>query len=251
VLLFLVNGDLSVVSLFLGELVQYQSYIAQSLVYVAILGFAGVAMKTEALSWKSIGISRGNLVKALPVLLTLFMGTVAVAVYSGDWNRTSALSGTASTSVLLLIFIGFGSFVEEYVFRGYVQNGTARAFGVTAGIVVSASVFSLSHIPTDVNGLDLNSGPANLIMLLSVSAIGRFFFGVLAFSTIYYLTGNFFITYFTHVFYDLSYFLLPAGGSLAYRAVCVVVPYVTILALQGRRGFLPAKEPLLVGLPKR
>lgn len=189
-------------------------------------------MKTEGMSLRSIGASRWNLTMALPVFATLAAGTAAVAAYSGEWSRAVTRFGSGASLLFLLTAVVFGSFVEEYIFRGYVQNGTTRRFGVTAGIVVSASVFALAHVPTDLGRMDLGSGFLSLVPFLTYSAIGRFFFGVMAFSTIYYMTGNFFISFFTHAFYHVSvFYLMPGANSFVYRSLYIVIPYVTVLEL--------------------
>ena len=244
-LLFLFNGDLSALSLLYSGVTQYQSYISQSTAYVVILGFGVIAMKSENLSWRDIGTSRQNFIAALPVLAALTAGTVVVAELNG--NLTSALTQSGPDPIALLVAICFASFVEEYVFRGYVQNGTTRRFGVTMGVFVSALVFSLAHVPTDLSGLNLNAGLPATFQFVAYSAFGRFFFGVIAFSTLYYLTGNFFLSLFTHMFYDVSvFFLAPPDGALVYRSLFIVIPYLTALALYGRYGFPPLKVKSVV-----
>ncbi len=239
-LMFLFNGDLTGLALLFSGLSQYQGYISQSLVYLAVLGFGAVAMRTEGFSWRTIGMSKGNLLLALPILLILVVGTMVIAVFSGDWGQAVAQLGSGPSPAVVLAALVFASFVEEYVFRGYVQNGTTRRFGVTAGIVVSAGVFSLAPLPTDFAGLNAGAGLTYIIEFLSFSAVGRFFFGVLAFSTVYYLTRNFFITFFTHALYDISvFYLAPPDGSIVYRSLFIVVPYVAYFFLL-RRGGVPS-----------
>ena len=259
-LMFLFNGDLGGLALIFSGLSQYQGYISQVLVYLAVLGFGAVAMKTEALSWHAIGISKRTLAISLPVLAALLLGVVGIAFASGDWASAASQLGSGPSPVVPIGAVVFASFVEEYVFRGYVQNGTARKFGETAGIVVSAAVFSLAHVPTDFAGLDTSSGLSYVIGFLSFSAFGRFFFGVLAFSLVYYLTRNFFITFFTHALYDVSVvFLAPPGGSLVYRSLFIIVPYAIFLVLIRTgiaspvvRGTRPSKgKPLQPEAPKR
>ncbi len=251
-LLFLFNGDLSALTVIYAGIAQYQGYISQSLAYVAILGFGIIAMKSEGISWKDIGTSRGDLMAALPVLAALGVATVAVAALNGDLAAALQQSGSGSYPAVFLGAICFASFVEEYVFRGYVQNGTAKRFGVTMGILVSAVVFSLAHVPTDLNGLDLSAGLLAVFQYLAYSAVGRFFFGVLAFSTLYYLTGNFFLSFFTHVFYDISvFFLAPPDGSFIYRSLYLVIPYVAAFTLFGRYGLPPLRGKGALGTPDK
>ena len=244
-LLFLFNGDIATASTLFPALTPYQSYIEQSLVYLAILGFGATAMKSEGLTFASIGASKKDLVTALPILAALAAATFGVSVANGDLTSATGRLELGMSPLVLLGAICFGSFVEEYIFRGYVQNGTTRRFGVKAGIIVSAAVFALAHVPTDLSGLSFSSGVSYVVLFLVFAAVGRFFFGVIAFSTLYYLTGNFFLTFFIHAFYNISvFFLAPPDGSLVYRSILILVPYVAAFALAGRYGFPPLKTGL-------
>lgn len=237
-LLFLFNGDIATASTLFPALTPYQSYIEQILVYLVILGFGATAMKSEGFSFAGIGASKKHLATALPVLGALAVVTFGVSAANGDFTLAMGRLESGMSPLVLLGAICFGSFVEEYIFRGYVQNGTTRRFGVKAGIIVSAAVFALAHVPTDLSGLSPSSGASVVVPFLAFSAIGRFFFGVVAFSTLYYLTGNFFLTFFIHAFYNISvFFLAPPDGSLVYRSVLIGVPYIAVLALSGRYGF--------------
>ena len=243
-LLFLFNGDLDALSLLSSGLTQYKSYVAQSLAYLVILGFGAIAMKSEGLTFASIGASKRNLAASFPILVALAAGTIGISLANGNISSALARLQSGQSPLVLLGSICFASFVEEYIFRGYVQNGTTKHFGVLAGILVSASVFSLAHVPTDLSGLSLASGVSGVLPFLTYSAVGRFFFGVVAFSTLYYLTGNFFLTLFTHAFYDISvFFLAPPDGSLEYRTIFIVIPYLLVFTFSGRFGF----PPMLVG----
>ncbi len=244
ILLFLFNGDLTVINMMVGWLSQYQGDIAQSLTYVAILGFGIVAAKSEGYSLRKIGISKRQFGESLPAFMALALGTAAVAIYSGDWTLlTEQLS--VGTLAVLIATVGFAAFVEEFIFRGYVQNGTTRRFGVAAGIAVSGLVFALAHIPVDLGSLDLGSGLLPVAASLAYSAFGRLFFGVVGFALVYYLTNNLFITFLTHSFYDFSVlYLAPPDGSIGYRLLFLGATYAAIIVMYGRKGFPSAIKTL-------
>ena len=150
----------------------------------------------------------------------------------GGWSQTFKNLQPGLPLVAVAVSIALVAFSEEYVFRGLVQIGTTRRFGVTAGILVSAAVFALVHVPTDLPGINPSAGPASAVLILGVTAIGRFAFGALAFSYMYQFTGNLFITLFTHAFYDFSFtYLVVVGGNLSMVLLYLVLPFAIVLTV--------------------
>ena len=233
-LLFLLNGDavaLSWISVGLGK---YVSTIEQILAYIVLAGFATVIMKYQGISWREIGITRQKLILSLPVLLTLGTATILVAWLTDKWPQMSesTASGVSLPLPIVILVVFIVAVVEEYIFRGYVQVGTRKRFGVTAGLVVSAGVFALAHIPADFSAAGVGSFSAftSSVPSLAFLAIGRFAFGIMAFAVMYQLTGNIFITIITHSFYDFSVvYYPPVGGSVTVVLVCLILPFVVIL----------------------
>jgi membrane protease YdiL (CAAX protease family) len=230
-LLFLLNGDAKVLTWISSDLGQYVSFIQQMLAYVVLLGFGTVALRAEGITRKDLGFSRNNLYLALPVLLGFILGNYALVELGGGWSKVFAAGDPPLPYGLIILGTILVAFTEEYIFRGYVQIGTKKRFGVTASLIVSAMVFSLAHIPTDLSGVN----PAVLgteIPRLAVSIVSRFAFGILAFSYMYQFTGNMFITLFTHAFYDFSVgYLAPVGGTLTIILLYMLMPFAIVLAV--------------------
>ncbi|MDG6907612.1 MAG: CPBP family intramembrane metalloprotease [Nitrososphaerota archaeon] len=239
-LLFLLNGDGVVLSSLSADISQYVSTIEQILAYLVVAGFATIIMKSQGISWRAVGITKRNLYLAFPVLAALGVATTSVAWLGGDWpsmSLSTQLGVTLPLPVVILVVFTI-AVVEEYIFRGYVQVGTARRFGVTAGMIVSAAVFALAHVPVDISGLGVTSSAtlASALPSLSFLAIGRFSFGLLAFAGMYQLTGNIFITIITHSFYDFSVvYYPPAGGTITIVFVCLILPFIVVFLMQALR----------------
>ena len=232
-LLFLLDGDAVLLSWISSDISQYVSTIEQILAYVVVAGFATIVMKSQGISWREIGITRQKLILSLPVLLTLGIATTLVAWLGNKWPQLSesTQSGLILPLPVVILVVLIVAVVEEYIFRGYVQIGTRRRFGVTAGLIVSAGVFALAHISGDIGAVGASSFSAFASSVPSIVflAIGRFAFGLMAFAVMYELTGNIFITIITHSFYDFSVvYYPPVGGSITVTLVCLVLPFVVV-----------------------
>lgn len=131
----------------------------------------------------------------LPIIL---LGLVNAFAYPNFWSNISKIPfGQISVSILFSILSGFiiGLF-EEMVTRGGIFNALMELnprFPI-ANILLSGSIFGLFHIINYSNGMFWDT--TNQI----VYATGL---GVL-FTTIYFLTGNIWITIFLHSFVDAT-----------------------------------------------
>ena len=232
-LLFLLNGDAVVLSWISTGLSQYTSTIEQILAYLVVAGFAAIIIKSQGITWKEIGITSQKLILSLPVLLALGIATTLVAWLGNKWPQMSesTQSGLVLPLPVVILIVFIIAVVEEFIFRGYIQIGTRKHFGVMAGLIVSAGVFALSHIPGDIGAAGVGSSATlvSLIPSLTFLALSRFAFGLMAFAAMYELTGNIFITIITHSFYDFSVvYYPPVGGSLTVTLVCLVLPFVVV-----------------------
>lgn len=233
ILLFLLNGGVVALSWISSSISTYAPIIEQLLAYVAVAGFTTFAIKYEGITWKTIGITRTKLIDAMPVLVSLGIATTMVAWIGNQWPQMSesTSSGIVLPLPIVIVIVALAAIVEEYIFRGYIQVGTRKHYGVMAGIVVSAVVFALAHLPTDMNLAGINSSSSFFAAFpsLGFSAVSRFAFGVVAFAGMYELTGNIFITIITHSFYDFSVvYYPPVGGSFTVVAVCLILPFVIV-----------------------
>lgn len=232
-LLFLLNGDNIVLSWISSTLGQYVTIVEQVLAYVAVGGFAVIAVRSEGIRRREIGITGKKFILSLPVLIALGITTIAIAWYGNKLPHlsVSTQSGLSLSLPTVIFIVMVVSSVEEYIFRGYVQIGTSKHFGILAGIVVSSAVFAIAHIPSDISTSNPNSiaDVFSLMPSLAFSAIGRFSFGLMAFAALYQVTGNLFIVVFTHAFYDFTVvYYTPVGGSLSIVLVCLVIPFVVV-----------------------
>jgi membrane protease YdiL (CAAX protease family) len=231
-LLLLLNRDAMVLAWVWSSLGPYVGFVQQMMGYVVIACFGAFAMRSEGIGWRDLGLRRNDLILAAPILCAFLAGNALLVYLGGGWSQTfkEVIPGLPLWAVFASIAIV--AFSEELVFRGFVQIGTSRRFGVTYGILVSAAVFALVHIPTDLGNLEPSLGAAGIIYALTLAAIGRLAFGALAFSYMYKLTGNMYITIFTHAFYDfsLTYFVL-AGGALTLILLYVVLPFAIVLTV--------------------
>jgi membrane protease YdiL (CAAX protease family) len=135
-------------------------FVMLILSYFAVFILALLLLKRD--SKKSLS----NLLKASGRSIVL-VGVVFALLYEGIWYLMSfaigdrfaftsfpSLSGYESYSVYLLplafalqlVFVVFGSFVEEVAYRGYVQTRIMSKYGLIIGIFVAALFFSLQHI---------------------------------------------------------------------------------------------------------
>lgn len=243
-LLLLLNRDAVVLTWVWSSLGPYVSFIQEMMGYVIIVCFGAFAMRSEGINWGDLGLGRNNFILALPLLLAFVTGNAVLIWLGGGWSQTFKsllpelpLAAVAGSIALI-------AFSEEFVFRGFVQIGTTRRFGVTAGILVSAAVFALVHIPTDLPGIDPSAGASSAVFVLGAAAVGRFAFGALAFSYMYQFTRNLFIIMFTHAFYDFSLtYLVVAGGSLSLVLLYLVVPFAIVLAVYYAAPFQGLLKP--------
>ncbi len=232
ILLLLLNRDAVVLTWIWSSLGPYVGFIQQMMGYVVIACFGGFAMRAEGIELKDLGLTKNNLVLALPVLAAFVAGNLALVFLGGGWSQTFKPLVPGLPLWAVLASIAIVAFSEEFVFRGFVQIGTRRRFGVTYGILVSAAVFSLVHIPTDLGNISPSFSATQIAIVLVAAAVGRFAFGALAFSYMYQFTGNLFITIFTHAFYDfsLTYFVV-FGGTLMLVFLYLIVPFAVVLTV--------------------
>lgn len=231
-LLFLLNGDAKMLTLVWNTLGPYVGVIQQMMGYVVIICFGAFAMKSEGIAWRDLGLTKNNLLLASPLLVAFVAGNVLLVWLGGGWSSTFVAVTPGLPLAAVAFSVALIAFAEEYIFRGFVQIGTRRRFGVTSALLVSAAVFSLVHIPTDLSSLSPSTGLSQIVELISISAISRFAFGALAFSYMYQFTGNMFVTTFTHAFYDFTLtYLVVAGGMISIVVLYLFLPYAVVLTV--------------------
>jgi membrane protease YdiL (CAAX protease family) len=102
--------------------------------------------------FKSIGWNPQLLVPGLQMGVVLAFLTIFLR------NRVmDVLSGVETPVMSLLVFALVISAAEETIFRGYIQLRLAWWLGKWQGLVLTAVLFTLWHLPTLLNGLSLEN----------------------------------------------------------------------------------------------
>lgn len=101
----------------------------------------------RGLRWVAIGVGFAVLFQVLWIVFSLGLGGTVQVSFAGLSVYTGyGVYFFAAAFGLYCVFAVFGAFVEEVAYRGYVQTRISQAFGVLAGVLVSALFFSLQHI---------------------------------------------------------------------------------------------------------
>lgn len=106
--------------------------------------------------WRDLGwydLSLRQVALGVGGFLALFVAFGAFAVVTSGYTAGGFLEAIAAFTWrerLLGLLIGVSaSLVEESLYRGYVQPALCKRLGATGGIVATAVLFSLMHIPTN------------------------------------------------------------------------------------------------------
>jgi len=122
------------------------------------LVIGGIVWLTRT-SWRQLGWSRKGLLKAIGLgLLGFLLLSTNVIVWSITKGSTQQPQMTVpSLSRLLLVaFFAFGqpAWVEENLYRGYLQPHLSQRMKLWLAIVIQATIFSLAHLGYLSNPLD-------------------------------------------------------------------------------------------------
>ncbi len=121
-------------------------------------------------SFKSVGITKVNLLKSILLgcsLVLFFYLTVHFFISPNGMHYSSYYI----TSLLInYIIVGF---FEEIIFRGYLQTRLTASLGKVKGLVLTAILFSLTHLSNGLilQHLNLNDALINSLALLPVSLL--------------------------------------------------------------------------------
>ena len=109
------------------------------------------------LGWRTDGLPRGIGLGLLVLvgLLLVFLGILTViGADLGELKQT--IAGYTVRQRLLFLCIGLAAAVtEESLFRGYIQPTLIAKRGMVVGILLSALIFSLSHVAVSPNPIGL------------------------------------------------------------------------------------------------
>lgn len=111
---------------------------------------------------------------------------------SGSQIVSNNLDVTFSqNSIVLLILVAFANaFWQEVVFRGYFQKRLIRSYGIIAGIIICAFLFTIIHgLVRDINIIEILLGT----VLFSLVGLIYYLTNSIVFVTAIHATGNFFL----------------------------------------------------------
>ena len=116
------------------------------------IGFitVGIVWLTKT-SWRELGWKREGLFKSIVLGLAgfvlIYINVIVWAVLAGNTEQP-AFFIPSITRFLLVLFFGFGlaAWVEENLFRGYLQPLLADRMNIWLAIIVQAIIFSAAHL---------------------------------------------------------------------------------------------------------
>jgi len=181
-----------------GQIVDMYDLLVYLLAYSIYFLLLVIAMRRTGQKLASIGVSRTNLGRI--IMFGLSLGAVSVFVY----GSYSSFQFTGSTSSLLygLVLFSVVGFVEEAIWRGFIQTRLISRFGNLSGLVITSLLFAfLWHFPVAY----YTQASENVLGALAFAS-ERFFPGFL-FGYVMIKSENIIPSSILHLFYDWSVIL--------------------------------------------
>jgi membrane protease YdiL (CAAX protease family) len=175
-----------------GQTVDMYDLLVYLLAYSIYFLLLVIVMKRTGQKLASIGVSRTNLGRM--IMFGLSLGAVSLFVY----GSYSSFQFTGSTSLLygLVLFTVVG-FVEEAIWRGFIQTRLIARFGNLSGLVITSLLFAfLWHFPVAY----YTQASENVLGALAFAS-ERFFPGFL-FGYVMIKSQNIIPSSILHLFYD-------------------------------------------------
>lgn len=128
-----------------------------------------IVLKPNGQSWKAVGVqgfSSGHWKRIVVWTIALIVVSIVLVIIMSEFGVGTDNSKTDSLQsqlTLLNFFIGFISaavispIYEEIFYRGFLYRFFSSRYGIGAGMLLSASIFTLVHIPT------FNTLPVNFV----------------------------------------------------------------------------------------
>lgn len=119
------------------------------LLSVALIG-GGIVWLTQT-SWVQLGWRRKDLLKAIGLgllgFVLLYINVIAWAMFKGNIAQPTMFAPSPTRFLLVALFaFGLPAWVEENLYRGYLQPLLTGRMSLVLAIVVQAAVFSVAHI---------------------------------------------------------------------------------------------------------
>lgn len=170
-----------------------EKFFIQSLAYVLQLSIVLVIVIITKEGIYSIGITKNNIFKS--AITGILLGVIFFILVTNTFMTKKIMNIISIESLNTFITFSIVGFVEEIVFRGYLQNRLISWLGTTKGYLITAVIFGLSHLPNRLilGGMNLNSALLNCVPLMVTSLL----FGYIMIKTKNVVTGSLF-----HAFVD-------------------------------------------------
>jgi membrane protease YdiL (CAAX protease family) len=121
----------------------------------------GIVWLTKT-SWQELGWKREGLVKSIGMgllgFVLIYINVIVWSMLKGDTEPPAMISPSLAR-LLLVMFFAFGlpAWVEENLYRGYLQPLLAGKMSLWIAIVVQAAIFSVAHLGYLRHPLDFGS----------------------------------------------------------------------------------------------
>lgn len=158
--------------------------------YVIIFAYIAAIILHDRVKPSELGCRWNHFVLLVPILLALTLPSLVFILIV--WPSMGSLLGgdRYSLAQTLYMFLVVG-FAEEISFRGVFQTFMERRFGSQRGIVLTALLFAIGHIPSHILGFGLFLG-SFMIMLV--------FYAALLYGYVWYRTRNIWVISIAHMF---------------------------------------------------
>lgn len=213
--------------------------VVEGVWFLGLAGLGAVFLRLDGASATDIGLSRRFLLPGVGAFLVVWVALnavgVGIATASGNPWGLEPLQRMGVGSLLVVLYLAF---VEEFVFRGYLQVKVRSVLGAdsvvsrTVAIVVAGVLFALAHVPRILveGGYIGGTSVVGTLLVLALTGVG---FGV-----VYELTENLYFVTLLHAFGN-SWPLLVDGFAWDGRAqvaffVAVGVVYFGVTGLYRR-----------------
>ncbi len=144
------------------ESIPFALFLLFWFVLVSIGLIAGGIVWLTKTSWQELGWTRSGLLKSIGLgcvgFLLLYINVIVWAMLGGN-SKPPEMVTPSLARLLLVIFFAFGlpAWVEENLYRGYLQPLLAGKMKLWMAIIVQAVIFSAAHLGYSRHLLDFGS----------------------------------------------------------------------------------------------
>jgi len=125
------------------------------------------------LTWKSRSLG--------VVIFALSFGLISGVV--AFWTGETVVGVTSLSAGVLLLLIYNNAFIEEFYYRGVIQNRLERVISQRWSVIIGGMIFACSHLFLDYKVLASNGGPGAIIYALSMQLLGGWLLGLIFIKT--------------------------------------------------------------------